>query len=106
MSGPLENAAQHFPDGFRLLIREESTSTNDELHQLANQGAEHGLVLVAKNQTAGRGRRGATWHASPDEGLTFSVLIRPKEPKALWPRLALATGLAVAEATERFGIET
>jgi BirA family biotin operon repressor/biotin-[acetyl-CoA-carboxylase] ligase len=31
------------------------------------------------------------------------VLIRPEEPKALWPRLALATGLAVAEAVERFG---
>ncbi|MBB5351198.1 BirA family biotin operon repressor/biotin-[acetyl-CoA-carboxylase] ligase [Haloferula luteola] len=65
----------------------------------------HGAVLVAERQTAGRGRRGAPWLSEPGAGLTFSVALRPPEPKALWPRLALATGLAVAEALSRLGVE-
>ncbi len=92
-----------FPDPFRLLIRETAGSTNDELRTLAAAGAEHGLVLLAREQTAGRGRRGAAWFSPAGESLAFSILVRPQEPKALWPRLALAAGLAVSEAIESFG---
>jgi BirA family transcriptional regulator, biotin operon repressor / biotin---[acetyl-CoA-carboxylase] ligase len=97
------SAAAGFPDPFRLLVRESAASTNDELRALAENGAPDGLVLVAREQTAGRGRRGAAWFAPTGESLAFSILVRPAEPKALWPRLALATGLAVAEAAESFG---
>jgi BirA family transcriptional regulator, biotin operon repressor / biotin---[acetyl-CoA-carboxylase] ligase len=62
------------------------------------------LVLLALQQTAGRGRRGAAWFSPAGESLAFSILVKPREPKALWPRLALAAGLAVAEAVESFGI--
>jgi BirA family biotin operon repressor/biotin-[acetyl-CoA-carboxylase] ligase len=96
-------AAAGFPEPFRLLVRESAASTNDELRALAEGGAGEGLVLLALHQTAGRGRRGAAWFSEPGGSLAFSVLIRPEKPKALWPRLALATGLAVAEAVERFG---
>jgi BirA family biotin operon repressor/biotin-[acetyl-CoA-carboxylase] ligase len=99
------DAAAEFPDPFRLLIRETATSTNDEVRSLAQAGAPGGLVVLALNQTAGRGRRGAAWFSAAGESLAFSILIRPNEPKALWPRLALATGLAVAEAIESFGVE-
>lgn len=102
----LENFAETaagFPDPFRLMVRDEAGSTNDELRTLAESGAPGGLVLLALKQTAGRGRRGAAWFAPEGESLAFSILIRPQEPKALWPRLALATGLAVAEAAESFG---
>jgi len=105
----LENfteTAAGFPDPFRLMVRDEVGSTNDELRTLAESGAPGGLVLLALKQTAGRGRRGATWFAPEGESLAFSILIRPQEPKALWPRLALATGLAVAEAAESFGPTT
>ena len=105
MTDDLHAAARHFPDPYRLLIRESVASTNDELQQLGNNGAEDGLVLLALEQSAGRGRRGATWFSSADDALAFSVLLRPTEPKALWSRLALATGLAVAEAAESFGCE-
>ena len=67
---------------------------------LAENGAVDGLVVLAERQTAGRGRRGASWFAAAGESLAFSIIIRPTEPKSLWPRLALATGLAVAEAAE------
>ena len=96
-------AAAGFPDPFRLMVRETAASTNDEVRTLAQNGAPGGLVLLALQQTAGRGRRGAAWFSPPGESLAFSILVRPEEPKALWPRLALATGLAVAEAVESFG---
>lgn len=104
MNDDFASAAARFPDPFRLLLRDKAGSTNDELRALAENGAPDGLVLLAMEQTAGRGRRGAVWFAPPGESLAFSILVRPEEPKALWPRLALATGLAVAEAAEAFGV--
>jgi BirA family biotin operon repressor/biotin-[acetyl-CoA-carboxylase] ligase len=95
--------AAALPDPFRLLIRESAGSTNDEIRSLGQAAAPDGLVLLARRQTAGRGRRGAAWFSPEGESLAFSVLVRPEEPKALWPRLALAAGLAVAEAVESFG---
>jgi BirA family biotin operon repressor/biotin-[acetyl-CoA-carboxylase] ligase len=103
MRDEFRDAAADFPDPFRLLVRETAASTNDELRALAEDGAPDGLVLLALQQTAGRGRRGAAWFSPPGESLAFSILLKPSEPKALWPRLALATGLAVAEAAESFG---
>jgi BirA family transcriptional regulator, biotin operon repressor / biotin---[acetyl-CoA-carboxylase] ligase len=97
--------AADFPEPFRLLVRESVASTNDEIRFLAQAGAPDGLVLLAGMQTAGRGRRGAAWFSPPGESLTFSILVRPDERKSLWPRLALATGVAVAEALETFGLE-
>ena len=92
------------PDSMRLFVRDEVDSTNDEVRRLALAGADDGTVVVADKQTAGRGRRGATWMCPPDQGLAFSLLARPAEPKALWSRLALAAGLAVAEALEDHGV--
>lgn len=94
----------YLPDGMRLLVRDETDSTNDEIRRLAQAGAEDGRVVLADRQTAGRGRRGAAWVCPPGEALAFSVLVRPQEPKALWPRLALAAGLAVAEGIESSGV--
>lgn len=93
--------AAQMPDPFRLLWRETVASTNDELRALAEKGMAEGLVLVAEEQTAGRGRRGAEWFSPKGESLAFSVLLRPGEPMAFWPRLSLAAGLAVAEAMEK-----
>ena len=90
------------PEGWHLEWLEETDSTNQRLKE---RTPGHGLVLGAELQTAGRGRRGAAWLSPPGLGLTFSVMLLPKEPPALWPRLALAAGLAVAESLGRLGIE-
>ena len=104
MSGEdFTETAADFPEPFRLLIRESLESTNDEVRNLAKAGAPDGLIVLAESQTAGRGRRGAAWFSPAGESLAFSILMRPQEPQALWPRLALAAGLAVAEAVESFG---
>ena len=92
------------PEGYRLDYRASTGSTNDDVRQCARDGAAAGLVVVAGKQEAGRGRRGAAWVSPPGEGLAFSVLLRPPENKALWPRLSLAAGLAVAEALDHFGV--
>jgi len=106
MTHGLEELATDLPYPFRLVVRESAGSTNDEVRALAVAGEAGGLVLLALTQTDGRGRRGSTWISTAGDSLAFSILIRPQEPKALWPRLALATGLAVAEALEPFGPST
>lgn len=98
-------AAAGFPEPFRLLVWESVESTNDELRSLAQAGSAAGLVVLAEKQTAGRGRRGAAWFSPAGESLAFSILLRPEESKSLWPRLALASGLAVAEAIETRGLQ-
>ena len=92
------------PDSMQLFVRQEVDSTNDEIRRLALGAAAEGTVVLADKQTTGRGRRGSVWVCPSGQALAFSVLLRPSEPKALWPRLALAAGLAVAEALEAYGV--
>lgn len=71
-------------------------STNADL--LARGGPE-GQVLVAEEQTAGRGRAGRSWTSEPGASLTFSVLLRPVSvPPGRRGWLPLLTGVAVADA--------
>jgi BirA family transcriptional regulator, biotin operon repressor / biotin---[acetyl-CoA-carboxylase] ligase len=73
-------------------------STNADLLARAHSGEPEGVVLVAEEQTAGRGRLGRSWVAPPRAALTFSMLLRPTLPPARRGWLPLLTGVAVAEA--------
>ncbi len=73
-------------------------STNDEALRRAREGAREGLVVVAEEQSAGRGRHGATWFGGAGKSLLFSVLLKPVIPLPSYPLLALALACAVAEA--------
>jgi BirA family biotin operon repressor/biotin-[acetyl-CoA-carboxylase] ligase len=73
-------------------------STNDHTRRLALAGAPHGTVVVAEQQTAGRGRQGRAWSAPPGRALTLSALVRLAAAE-LEP-LPLAVALAVCEACE------
>ncbi len=97
-----EEMAVRLPEPYRLLWRERVGSTNDELRVFAEHGMGEGLVLVAEEQVAGRGRRGAEWFSPKGESLAFSVLLRPREGREFWSRLSLIAGLAVAEAVEGY----
>ncbi|MEU9737250.1 biotin--[acetyl-CoA-carboxylase] ligase [Streptomyces sp. NPDC048002] len=84
-------------------------STNADLVDLAVAGtAEEGAVLVAEEQTAGRGRLDRQWTAPPRSGLFFSVLLKPADvPVARWGWLPLLTGVAVATGLSRAaGVDT
>lgn len=84
-------------------------STNSDLVARAAAGrAAEGAVLIAEEQTAGRGRLGRQWTAPPRSGLFFSVLLQPREvPVARWGWLTLLTGVAVATGLSRAaGVDT
>ena len=68
-------------------------STNDHAKLLAKQGAPHGTAVLAKRQSAGRGRMGRTF-LSPEGGLYLSVILRPSESAE--ELMALTTVLAAA----------
>ncbi|MFH8977221.1 biotin--[acetyl-CoA-carboxylase] ligase [Streptomyces sp. NPDC017890] len=84
-------------------------STNSDLVARAAEGKQaEGVVLVAEEQTAARGRLDRRWTAPPRSGLFFSVLLRPAEvPVARWGWLPLLTGVAVATGLSRAaGVDT
>ncbi|MGW2190036.1 biotin--[acetyl-CoA-carboxylase] ligase [Streptomyces sp. NPDC001719] len=85
-------------------------STNSDLVAAATSGtAEEGAVLVAEEQSAGRGRLDRTWSAPPRSGLFFSVLLTPGPgvPVARWGWLPLLAGVATATALSRSaGVDT
>ncbi len=76
-------------------------STNADLARAAGDGAPAGLVLIAEEQTDGRGRLDRSWTAPARSGLTFSALLRPDVPPGRLGWLSLLAGLAVAEAVGR-----
>ncbi len=76
-------------------------STNDQARQLAEAGAPEGLLLVAEEQTAGRGRSGRRWQTPPGSALALSVVLRPALRAEHGARLTMLAGLAVCEAVEQ-----
>ncbi|MGH9407150.1 MAG: biotin--[acetyl-CoA-carboxylase] ligase [Terriglobia bacterium] len=73
-------------------------STNDVAGRLAEDGAAHGTVVVAEQQTAGRGRFGRAWYSEKSTGIYVSVVLRPPLAPAAAPILTLMAGLAVRHA--------
>jgi BirA family biotin operon repressor/biotin-[acetyl-CoA-carboxylase] ligase len=76
-------------------------STNADLLEraAADPAAAEGQILVAEEQTAGRGRLGRSWESVPGTSLTFSVLLFPEQvPPGRRGWLTLLTGVAVAAA--------
>jgi len=78
-------------------------STNRYLLQCASEGASEGVVAVADEQTAGRGRMGRAWVAPAGSALLVSVLLRPELPVERMHLVTLAAGreLAIGVAVER-----
>ena len=72
-------------------------STMDVASELAHHGAPHGTIVLAEEQTAGRGRLGHSWHSERSTGIYCSLILRPRMPAALGPVLTLAAGLALAD---------
>ena len=75
---------------------EELASTNSYLMEKGAKGEKEGLLVVSKRQTSGRGRRGKNFF-SPDGGVYFSLLLRPKKDYVGTAYLTVMTALAVME---------
>ena len=80
---------------FQIHHHETVSSTNDLLKAMT--GAPEFTVIVADEQTAGRGRRSRSWHSSAGDGLYLSLLLCPRNEKARLSLLSLAAAISVAE---------
>jgi BirA family biotin operon repressor/biotin-[acetyl-CoA-carboxylase] ligase len=85
-----------------ILELDSVASTQEEAKARAKEGCAHGVVVVAVEQTAGRGRRGRTW-ASGDHGLWLSMVLRTSTPMSRASRLSLCACDAVATVLEKAG---
>jgi len=73
-------------------------STNLEAARQAKAGAAEGLCIVAREQTAGRGRLDRRWLSPKDAGLYLSIVLRPQLELSDWPLISLVAALAVSDA--------
>ena len=73
-------------------------STNGVALKLVGEGAPHGTVVVAEEQTAGRGRFGRTWYSEKSSGIYVSVILRPALPPSTAPILTLMAAVAAHQA--------
>jgi BirA family biotin operon repressor/biotin-[acetyl-CoA-carboxylase] ligase len=105
MSRPPGSVLQHLVAGPTLISQvvwfDSIGSTNAEAARRAADGAAAGLLVLADEQTTGRGRQGRRWSAPPGTSLMGSLLLRPNRPLAQVALLPLLIGLALAEACER-----
>jgi BirA family transcriptional regulator, biotin operon repressor / biotin---[acetyl-CoA-carboxylase] ligase len=91
--------------GRTFLRYERIGSTNDLARERARSGEDEGLVVLAEEQTAGRGRLDRSWVAPPSSGLLLSVLLRPTwmpPEEALAP--TMLAGVALCEAIEQVAL--
>ena len=73
-------------------------STNQYAKRIAEEGAPDGTLIIADEQTAGKGRSGRTWVTPPAEAIAFTLLLRPKLSPDRISMVTLVMGLAVTNA--------
>lgn len=81
------------------------SSTQDIARAWALEGAPAGAIVLADEQTAGRGRLGRTWLAAPGSSLLLSVVLRPALPPEELGRVTLLGAVALAEALAGLGLQ-
>ncbi len=92
----LEQRIHYFP---------EIGSTMDAARELAKKGAEEGTIVIAEAQTRGRGRLNREW-LSPEGGIYFTIVLRPRISPAYAPRINLMVSIAVAATIRKlFGLK-
>jgi BirA family transcriptional regulator, biotin operon repressor / biotin---[acetyl-CoA-carboxylase] ligase len=89
---------------YQIIHLRSTKSTNEDAYALALRGAAHGVGVLAREQSHGRGRLGREWISPPGTGLYCSIIIRPSLPSAEFPRISLTAGLALCSAIESLTI--
>lgn len=88
--------------GKNLIVLDSVTSTNDYLKALADKGAPTGTVVLAREQTAGKGRLGRVWQTKKDDGIAMSVLLRPELAPQEVSAITPLSGLAMCRGINEF----
>ena len=103
MTDDLAGAIAAIPLVHRVVLLDETGSTNDDARRLAQEDAPDGTVVLARSQRAGRGRLGRFWHSPGGTGLYLSILLRPEEPLDRVGRYALVAAVAAVETCRAAG---
>lgn len=82
-----------------------TSSTNAIAHQWAQEGAPHGAIVTAEEQSAGVGRRGRTWISAPNKGVYLSIVLRP-DASLLPQQCTLILAVAACKALEKIAAVT
>lgn len=90
--------------GRALLIADVLESTNLTAEAIADQSPE-GLVVIAEQQTGGRGRNGRSWASPAERNLYCSIILKPDCAPEYVPQLAIVTAISIAEVLEQLSID-
>lgn len=86
--------------GRHIHFEQSVSSTQKIAKNLAAEGCPEGTIVVADEQTNGRGRMARTWYSPSGTGIWMSMIIRPNIPVNLTPQLTLLTAVAIVQAIE------
>ena len=109
MSHPLDaNSLMRSPDARRFATAvfhfPSLESTNDKALELLEEGKPEGTLVVADEQTRGRGRRERRWESPPHLGIYASLILRPKLPPGQLTLVSLAMGVGACKALRQVGL--
>lgn len=88
------------PFGKRIYHYFKTASTNSIALDLGHAGEPHGAIVLAEEQTGGRGRAGRSWYSEKTNGIYMSVLLRSQISPIVAPVITLVAGLAVRDAVQ------
>ncbi|MFC0299451.1 biotin--[acetyl-CoA-carboxylase] ligase [Virgibacillus soli] len=91
--------------GQHIVHKNSTTSTQTIAHELAMDGAKHGTIVVADEQTAGKGRMNRAWHSSKGKGIWLSLILRPAILPHKAPQLTLLTATVLAHVISELGLQ-
>lgn len=83
--------------GKKVIHLKETTSTQTIAHQLAQENTSHGTVVIADEQTKGKGRMNRPWQSMKNKGIWMSIVLRPTIAPYLAPQLTLLTATVLAD---------
>lgn len=83
--------------GREIISYKKTGSTNDIAYELAEKGIKEGAVIIADEQTLGKGRHGRQWVSPPKGGIYMSCVLRPEMAPNEIPRITLMAAVAVAK---------
>lgn len=89
-----------------ILWFDRTESTNTTAKAMALSGAPEGTLVLAESQTAGRGRKGRSWHSPTRDGLYASLVLRPRLLLAQAGRIPILASLAAADALTSLGLSS
>lgn len=89
-----------------VMAHDSVPSTQPLAHEAASKGAPEGTLVIAEQQTGGKGRLGRPWHSPSGTGIWMSLIVRPAIPLPKTPQMTLLTAVVLAKTIwEETGVE-